>query len=118
MVLKRPVRRGLRGADRCCRIRTARKDAFMNAKAQFAGQFAGLMGKVGYHVTKERVTRPRPTTLREVPPSISALTNEWLTVALCDGVPGAKVVDFEFGAVNDGTSSRRTMRVRYNDAGT
>lgn len=76
-----------------------------------------MVGKVGYQVTKERLTRPRPTSLRDVPPSPEALTTEWLTAALCDGVPGAGVVSFEFGARNDGTSARRTLQVTYNEAG-
>jgi hypothetical protein len=80
-------------------------------------EMAGLVGRVAYQISKERITRPRPTTLREVPPSTSAITKEWLTIALCDGVPGAAVVGVEFGAANDGTSARRTMRVHYNDAG-
>jgi hypothetical protein len=80
-------------------------------------QLAGLIGRVGYQVAKERLTRPRPTTLREVPPSPEALTNEWLTAGLCDAVPGAAVIGYELGARNDGTSARRPMRVTYNDAG-
>jgi thiamine kinase-like enzyme len=80
-------------------------------------ELARMVGTVGYHVTKERLTRPRPTTLREVPPSPDALTTEWLTAALCDGVPGAVVQSFELGARNDGTSARRTVRVTYNEAG-
>jgi thiamine kinase-like enzyme len=80
-------------------------------------ELAALVGKVGYQLTKERLTKPRPTTLREVPPSPEALTNEWLTAALCDAVPGAEVLAYELGARNDGTSARRTIRVTYNDAG-
>jgi len=80
-------------------------------------RLAGLVGRVGYHVATERLVRPRPTTLREVPPSPEALTNEWLSAALCDGVAGAEVTGYTLGARNDGTSARRTMRVTYNDAG-
>ena len=80
-------------------------------------QLAGLVGRVGYHVGKERLTRPRPTSLRQVPPSPESLTTEWLTQALCDGTPDAAVLGYELGARNDGTSARRTMRVVYNDAG-
>jgi len=80
-------------------------------------ELAGLVGRVGYQIAKERVFRPRPTTLREVPPSPEALTTEWLTRALCDGVPGAAVTGYALGARNDGTSARRAMRVGYNDAG-
>lgn len=80
-------------------------------------ELARMVGKVGYQVTKERLTRPRPTTLREVPPSAEALTTEWLTAALCDGVPGAEVVSFALGPRNDGTSARRSVAVTYNGAG-
>lgn len=80
-------------------------------------ELAGLVGRVGYQIAKERLFRPRPTTLREVPPSPEALTTEWLTRALCDGVPGASVSGYTLGARNDGTSARRAMRVAYNDAG-
>jgi thiamine kinase-like enzyme len=80
-------------------------------------QLGALVGRVGYHVTRERITRPRPVTLREVPPSADALTEEWLTRALCDGVPGAVVTGFHLGPRNDGTSARRQVRVSYNDAG-
>jgi len=34
-----------------------------------AGRLAGLAGRVAYHVAKERLTNPRPVTLREVPPT-------------------------------------------------
>jgi thiamine kinase-like enzyme len=80
-------------------------------------ELAGLAGRVGYQIAKEKVLRPRPLTLRDVPPGVNALTPEWLTIALCDGVPGAEVLAYEFGPLNDGTSSRRTMRVTYNDVG-
>jgi thiamine kinase-like enzyme len=80
-------------------------------------QLAAMTGRVAYHVAKERVTNPRPLSLREVPPSPGHLTDEWLTLALCDGVRGARVVSHELGPRNDGTSSRRTLRVEFNEAG-
>lgn len=78
---------------------------------------AALAGRIAYHVAKEKLTNPRPTSLREVPPSPAHLTNEWLTLALCDGVPGAEIVGYEVSDRDDGTSSRARLRVRYNDAG-
>jgi hypothetical protein len=78
---------------------------------------AGLVGRVAFHVTSERLLRRRPQSLDDVPPSPEALTEPWLTQALCSEVPGAAVVAFELGPRNDGTSARRTMRVTYNDAG-
>jgi thiamine kinase-like enzyme len=59
----------------------------------------------------------RLASLDDVPPSASALTNAWLTAALCRDVPDAAVVGFEVVGGSDGTSSRRTLRVSYNAAG-
>jgi thiamine kinase-like enzyme len=78
---------------------------------------AALASRVGYHVAKERLTNPRPLTLREVPPTPEHLTDEWLTLALCRGVPGARVLNHELGPRSDGTSSRRTLRVEFDDTG-
>jgi thiamine kinase-like enzyme len=80
-------------------------------------ELAGLMGRMAFHIAKERITNPRPVSLREVPPTPEHLTEEWLTLALCDGVPGARVTGHELGPRNDGTSSRRALRVSYNQAG-
>jgi len=55
-------------------------------------ELAALTGRIAYHVVKERITKPRPTNLRAVPPSPDHLTDEWLTLALCDGVRGARVL--------------------------
>jgi thiamine kinase-like enzyme len=76
-----------------------------------------LTGRIAYHMAKERITNPRPVTLREVPPGPASLTDEWLTLALCDGVPGARVLSHQLGPRNDGTSSRRTLQVQFNEAG-
>ena len=78
---------------------------------------AALTSRVAYHVGKERIVNPRPVTLREVPPTPEHVTDEWLTLALCRGIPGAKVVHHELGPRSDGTSSRRTLRVEFDDAG-
>ena len=80
-------------------------------------KLAGLACRVGYNVVKERCTNPRPLTLREVPPTPDHLTDEWLTLALCEGVPGARVVSHGLGERNDGTTSRRTLQVQYNEVG-
>jgi aminoglycoside phosphotransferase (APT) family kinase protein len=80
-------------------------------------QLAGLAGSVIFQIARERLINPRPTTLREVPPSPEHLTDEWLTRALCDGVAGARVLGHDLGPRNDGTSARRTLRVHYNDDG-
>ncbi|GAA5144386.1 phosphotransferase [Pseudonocardia eucalypti] len=80
-------------------------------------ELAALTGRIAYHVAKERLTKPRPVNLRQVPPTPEAITDEWLTLALCDDVPGARVVGHELGKRDDGTSSRRWLTVQYNEAG-
>ena len=80
-------------------------------------QMVRLVGQVGYHITGEHLRRRPRTSLQDVPPSSDALTVEWLTLALCQRTPDAEVIGFEFGPRNDGTSARRTLRVRYNAAG-
>lgn len=52
------------------------------------------------------------------PASAERLTAEWLTGALCADVPGASVTGFEIAGGSDGTSSRRVLRVTYNEVGT
>src|SRR5262249_51087263 len=78
---------------------------------------AALASRIAYHVATERVTNPRPRTVRDVPPTPEHLTDEWLTLALCRGMPGAKVLNHEIGPRRDGTSSRRPLRVEFDDAG-
>jgi hypothetical protein len=81
--------------------------------AALGSTVARTVGTVAY----ERITRPRPTTLDQVPPSPTALTIEWLTAALCSGTPGARVERFTLGRKDNGTSARRTLHVTYNAAG-
>ena len=76
-----------------------------------------LAAKLAANVARERLAPPRVTSLKDVPPSANALTNEWLTAALCRDIPGAVVVDFAVVGGSDGTSSRRALRVDYNSAG-
>jgi hypothetical protein len=73
--------------------------------------------RYGAHVLIERVKPPTVRGVTDVPLSAQALTPEYLTAVLCAGHPGASVEGFELGPVNDGTTSRRTISVRYNDAG-
>jgi len=54
----------------------------------------------------------------QIPPGPNHLTNEWLTAALCRGTPSARVVDFEMREASEGASSRRAVRVAYNEVGT
>jgi thiamine kinase-like enzyme len=82
-------------------------------------RFVGSVARVGAVVAGERL-RPRGpvTDVATVPARIDELTPEWLTGALCAGVPGAHVTSFAFGEGSDGTSSRRAITVTYDAAGT
>jgi Phosphotransferase enzyme family len=75
------------------------------------------LGRIGAHLVNERLRRPRPTTLAEIPPSTDALTLEWLTAALCRGVPGAWVTSVSTASGSDGSTSRRLLVVDYNEVG-
>jgi aminoglycoside phosphotransferase (APT) family kinase protein len=78
---------------------------------------AGQLGRLAGHVVNERVRRPKPTVLAQIPPSVEALTTEWLTAALCRDVPGAWVTEFSVGSGSDGSTSRRALQIAYNDMG-
>ncbi len=78
---------------------------------------AGQLGRIGAHIVNERVRRPKPTTLAEIPPSVDALTPEWLTAALCRGHPGAWVTAVSTASGSDGSTTRRVLAVDYNDVG-
>lgn len=73
--------------------------------------------RYGGHVLAERVRPPKLTGMGDVPLSAEVLTEDYLSAVLCGGHPGARVEGFDLGTPNDGTTSRRTMTVRYNDAG-
>jgi hypothetical protein len=80
-------------------------------------QLAVIAAKLAGNVARERFMPAKATTLKDVPPSANALTKEWLTAALCGDVAGAAVVDFEVVGGSDGTSSRRALRVDFNEKG-
>jgi Phosphotransferase enzyme family len=77
------------------------------------------VGRLIAQMVKERV-RPQepPRDLSRVPRSADELTPEWLTAALCAGVPGARVTAVRLGAGHSGSSSRCGLTVTYNEAGT
>lgn len=82
--------------------------------AQILQRAASIAG----HIAVEKLSRYRPTMGDAVPPSADALTPEWLTAALCTPHPGARVLAVEPVDGTAGTSSRRRIRLRYNDVGT
>lgn len=78
---------------------------------------ASQVGRIGAHVLYEQLRRPKPTSLAEIPPSVDALTPEWLTAALCKGHPGAWVTSVSTTSGSDGSTTRRVLRIDYNDVG-
>lgn len=80
-------------------------------------EIGSAVARTSAAIVYERIVRPRPTTLDQVPPSADALTSEWLTAALCSETPGARVEHFTLGPKDNGTSARRTLEVDYNVTG-
>lgn len=89
----------------------------MSGAASTKLKVARQLGRIGAHVVNERVRRPRPTSLAEIPPAVEALTPEWLTAALCRGHPGAWVTGWRADSGSDGSTTRRTLKIDYNDVG-
>jgi hypothetical protein len=82
-------------------------------RRQVGAQLVRLTG----HAALERVRPSRPTTVDQIPRSTEFLTPQWLTAALCAQQPGARVVGFSLGTGSDGSTSRRAIRIEYNEAG-
>ena len=77
----------------------------------------GQLGRIGAHIVNERLRRPKPTTLAEIPRSVDALTPEWLTASLCHGHPGAWLTSVSTTSGSDGSTTRRVLTIDYNDIG-
>jgi len=78
---------------------------------------ATAIARVRAHMRVERLTDRHPKRLSDIPTSVDVITREWLTAALCGKVAGAGVVGFDLGGLNVGTTSRRSIHVRYSEAG-
>jgi len=66
----------------------------------------------------DQATNAKPVVSREhLPISYDYITPEWLTDVLCRDVPGSRVISFELGEVDSGTSNRRKITVNYNSVG-
>ena len=73
--------------------------------------------RVARDVAVERVKRPKATRYEDVPPSVAAITPEWLSAVLCRDVPGAQVLDVSAQTASSGTHQRDRLLVAYNEAG-
>ena len=73
--------------------------------------------KVAIAYRKEQEQPIIPVEASDLPSSYEVITSEWLTKILCHDAPGAKVLSFTLGDVDNGTSNRRKIAVEYNDEG-
>src|ERR687895_509117 len=87
------------------------------ARGRFDRQLVATLGRIAGHVAWEKVRAPHVRTIEDVPRTPDDITPEWLTKALCAGHPGAEVTAVESFGGGTRTSTRRTMRVTYNEAG-
>ena len=65
----------------------------------------------------EQATPVTPMTKADMPPTYESITPQWLTDVLANDVPGAEVESYVLGPHDDGTSNRRKIAVRWNEAG-
>jgi hypothetical protein len=73
--------------------------------------------KIGGRVAFERLVRPKARHRDDVPCSPDAITTEWLTAVLCDGLSGAAVTKVEVKPASAGTHERHRLVLTYNEEG-
>lgn len=78
-------------------------------------KLAALLARLCGHVLVERFTARSVVDGMDVPPSVLALTTQWLTAVLCDSHDGVKVVGYQVDLASAGTSVRAVLRVQYDD---
>jgi Phosphotransferase enzyme family len=76
------------------------------------------IGRVLAAGLRERRRGTRPESGEDVPRSPDDITAEWLTAVLCAGTPGARVESVTVPGGSVGTTTRKALRVTYNEAGT
>ncbi|MBI5947265.1 MAG: aminoglycoside phosphotransferase family protein [Chloroflexi bacterium] len=77
----------------------------------------GVRARISANVLRDYMIRPIAREPADVPWGPRGLSEEWLTAALCDKVPGARVESLQVGGGHDGSNVRRALRVAYNDIG-
>jgi len=73
--------------------------------------------RVAAHVVWDHLVDPPARAREEVPWRAEAITPEWLTAVMAANVPGASAVAVDVTGGHAGSSVRREIRVRWNDAG-
>jgi hypothetical protein len=66
---------------------------------------------------RERIGGVRVTSRGDVPRSALDITSQWLTEVMCAGTPDGRVRAVTVLAGSDGTTTRSTLAVEYNDVG-
>jgi len=84
---------------------------------RFAGELGAKIARIGAHVLWERVHAPDLSAASDVPRSPDDATVDWLTRCLCAAYPGATVTAVEILGGSSGTSTRRRLRLTYNERG-
>jgi hypothetical protein len=82
------------------------------------GRAVALTTRIAGFYLRDVIRRTASTDIDEVPAAPELLTTQWLTAALCAQHPDARVESFTLTEGSNGTSSRRGLTVRYNEAGT
>lgn len=77
-----------------------------------------LMAEIERAYEHDQKVKAHPVTTRDqLPISYDYITEEWLTDVLCSDHPGAKVVSYQLGSADDGTSNRQKIALQYNSVG-
>ncbi|MET0986738.1 MAG: phosphotransferase [Steroidobacteraceae bacterium] len=66
---------------------------------------------------RELERQPVARDIKDLPVSYELISDEWLTQALCTKAPGARVVSHTLDKADEGTSNRRRIFLKYNEAG-
>lgn len=82
-----------------------------------AGRVIGRLAATSSYRIAEILPGTGRSDASRVPSSVAAITDDWLTHALCADVPGARVTGFTPSGPTSQTTSRATLHLRYNDQG-
>eukprot|EP00456_Euglypha_rotunda_P058131 TRINITY_DN48250_c0_g1_i1.p2 TRINITY_DN48250_c0_g1~~TRINITY_DN48250_c0_g1_i1.p2 ORF type:complete len:102 (-),score=20.63 TRINITY_DN48250_c0_g1_i1:10-288(-) len=69
-----------------------------------------LVDRISKAYEADQARASEPLRIGSLPLSYEALTNEWLSDALCRGIAGGQVVSYSLGPVDTGSSNRRRIR--------
>jgi hypothetical protein len=73
--------------------------------------------RVAAHVVWDGLVRPAAREASEVPWCAEAITPEWITAVMAAQVPGARALEVSASGGHAGSSVRREVHVRWNEAG-